>query len=184
MEEISGFDIQELNLLNDIPDMLFGDNLLSYIRRNIGGQILLPYEEKLLSKMDRMTAQLKSTDIVVIAFPMYNCSIPSIVKAWFDSVMQKTVMFGKAIDDHRIISNVGKKALTLVTCGSVYSNGSFPCWEHTILLSNIEFQYMGYSDVRGILSEGMAMDEAIKQTNLNKAIRQVRAIAREWYKKR
>ncbi len=81
MDEISGFDIQELNLLNDVPDMLFDDNLLSYIRRNIGRQILLPCEEKLLSKMDRMTAQLKSADIVVVAFPMYNCSMPSIVKA-------------------------------------------------------------------------------------------------------
>ena len=42
---------------------------------------------------------------------------------------------------------------------------------------------MGYSDVRGILAEGMAMNEEVKQTNLNKSIHQVRAIAREWYKK-
>jgi hypothetical protein len=43
---------------------------------------------------------------------------------------------------------------------------------------------MGYSDVRGILAEGMAMTEEVKQTNLDKSIQQVRAIAREWYKKR
>ena len=42
---------------------------------------------------------------------------------------------------------------------------------------------MGYSDVRGVLAEGMAMNEEVKQTNLNESIRQVRAIAREWYKK-
>jgi hypothetical protein len=42
---------------------------------------------------------------------------------------------------------------------------------------------MGYSDVRGILAEGMAMNGEVKQTNLNKSIRQVRAIAREWYQK-
>jgi glucose-6-phosphate isomerase len=42
---------------------------------------------------------------------------------------------------------------------------------------------MGYSDVRGILAEGMAMKKEVKQTNLNKSIRQVRAIAREWYRK-
>ncbi len=42
---------------------------------------------------------------------------------------------------------------------------------------------MGYSDVRGILAEGMAMNEEIKQANLNESILQVRAIAREWYKK-
>ncbi len=43
---------------------------------------------------------------------------------------------------------------------------------------------MGYSDVRGILAEGMATKEEVKQTNLNKSIQQVREIAREWYKKK
>jgi hypothetical protein len=37
--------------------------------------------------------------------------------------------------------------------------------------------------VRGVLAEGMAKEEEVKQTNLNKSIRQVRAIAREWYGK-
>jgi FMN-dependent NADH-azoreductase len=131
--------------------------------------------------MDRMAAQLKSADIVVVAFPMYNCSMPAIVKAWFDSVMQKGVTFGKGNDSQIVISNVGKKALTLVSCGSVYfflSNESFPCREYTLSLSNVEFQFMGYSDVRGILAEGMAKKEEVKQTNLNKSIHQVRAIAR------
>jgi hypothetical protein len=42
---------------------------------------------------------------------------------------------------------------------------------------------MRYSDVRGVLAEGMSMKEEVKQTNLNKSVRQVRAIAREWYRK-
>ncbi len=85
--ESSIFDVQELDLLKDVLDMLFDNNLSSYLKRNIVGQVLLPYEEKLLSKTDRMATQLKSADIVVVAFPMYNCSMPAIVKAWFDSVM-------------------------------------------------------------------------------------------------
>jgi FMN-dependent NADH-azoreductase len=71
----------------------------------------------------------------------------------------------------------------LISCGGVYSSESSSAWEHALSLSNLEFQYMGYSDVRGTLAEGMAMKEEIKQTNLNKSIRQVRAIAREWYRK-
>jgi FMN-dependent NADH-azoreductase len=182
-EEIGFSDVEELDLLEDVPDMLLDSNLLAFIKRNILGQKLLPYEEKLLYKMDRMAAQLKSADIVVVAFPMYNCSMPAIVKAWFDSVIQKGVTFGKENDGHTVISNVGKKALTLVSCGSVYSNGSLPCREHTLSLSKVEFLYMGYSDVRGVLAEGMTMNEEVKQTNLDKSIRQVRGIAREWYKK-
>jgi FMN-dependent NADH-azoreductase len=44
--------------------------------------------------MDRMTTQLKSANIIVVAFPMYIFSMPTIVKAWFDSVMQRGVTFG------------------------------------------------------------------------------------------
>jgi hypothetical protein len=66
---------------------------------------------------------------------------------------------------------------------SVYGKGSFPCREHTLSLSNVEFQYMGYSDLRGVLAEGMTRNEEVKETNLNKSIHEVQQIAREWYKK-
>lgn len=130
-----------------------------------------------------MAAQMKSADIVVVAFPMYNFSMPAIVKTWFDSVMQRGVTFGEG-NDGQIISNAAKKALALISCGGVYSNELSSRGEHALSLSNFEFQYMGYSDVRGILAEGMAMKEGVKQANLNKSISQVRAIAREWYKKK
>lgn len=181
-EEIDNSEVEELDLLGDVPDMLLNNNLLAHINRNILGQELLPQEKKLMSKMDRMAGQLKSADNVVVAFPMYNFSMPAIVKAWFDSVIQKGVTFGQRIDGH-MVSNDMKKALTLVSCGGVYSNESSSSREHALSLSNLEFQYMGYSDVRGILAEGMAMNEEVRQTNLNKSISLVRAIAREWYQK-
>ena len=64
-----------------------------------------------------------------------------------------------------------------------YSNKASSGREHALSLSNLEFQFMGYSDVRGVLAEGMAMNEEVKQYYLNKSIHQVREIAREWYKK-
>jgi hypothetical protein len=53
-EEIGNSNVEELDLFNHVPDMLIDNNLLAYIKRNIIGQKLLPYEEK--SKMDRMAA--------------------------------------------------------------------------------------------------------------------------------
>lgn len=183
IEEINNSDVEELDLLADVPDMLLDNNLLAYINRNILGLKLLPHEEKLLYTMDRMAAQLKSADIVVVAFPMYNFSMPAIVKAWFDSVIQKGVTFGKENDGKTVISNAGKKALTLISSGGIYNNELFSNREHALSLSNLEFQYMGYSDARGILAEGMAMDEEVKHANLNKSIRHVQELAREWYRK-
>jgi FMN-dependent NADH-azoreductase len=109
--------------------------------------------------------------------------MPAIVKAWFDSVMQKGVTFRNETDGQIAISNAGKKALTLISSAGVYSNKSSSNREHALSLSNLEFQYMGYSDVRGILAEGMEMSEETKQINLNKSICQVQEIAKEWYRK-
>jgi len=134
--------------------------------------------------MDKMAYQLKSAEIVVVVFPMYNFSTPAIVKAWFDSVIQNGITFGKSKDQDMDIFNAGKKALTLISSGGVYSNESSSGGEHALSLSIVEFQFLGYSDVRGILAEGMAMNEEIKQANLNKAISEVRATAREWYEKK
>jgi FMN-dependent NADH-azoreductase len=113
---------------------------------------------------------------------MYNFSMPAIVKTWFDSVMQKGVTFGERKGDHMVISNTGKKAMSLISNG-VYSNESSSSREHALSLSNLEFQFLGYSDVRGVLAEGMVKEEEVKEISLNKAIHQVRAIAREWYRK-
>jgi FMN-dependent NADH-azoreductase len=108
-EEIKYFDIEELDPLFDEPDLFHSDRLLAYINRDFLVQKLLPEEECLLSKLDRMAVQLKSADIVVTVFLMYNFSVPAIVKAWFDSVMQE-VTFGKE-NNGQIISNAQKKSV-------------------------------------------------------------------------
>jgi FMN-dependent NADH-azoreductase len=108
-EEIKYFDIEEPDLLFDEPDLFLSDRLLAYINRDFLVQKLLPEEESLLSKLDRMAVQLKSADIVVTVFLMYNFSVPAIVKAWFDSVMQE-VTFGKE-NNGQIILNAEKKSV-------------------------------------------------------------------------
>jgi FMN-dependent NADH-azoreductase len=108
-EEIKYFDIGEPDLLFDEPDLFLSDRLLAYINRDFLVQKLLPEEECLLSKLDRMAVQLKCADIVVTVFLMYNFSVSAIVKAWFDSVMQE-VTFGKE-NNGQIISNAEKKSV-------------------------------------------------------------------------
>jgi hypothetical protein len=51
-DEINGSNVEELDLLDDIPDMFLGDNLLAYIKRDFLGQKLFEKEEMPLSKMD------------------------------------------------------------------------------------------------------------------------------------
>jgi FMN-dependent NADH-azoreductase len=180
-EKIRNSEIEELDLCSDVPDMFLEENLLAYIQRNYIGNNLAPEQKKLMSKMDRMTEQLKSADIVVVAFPMNNFSMPAPVKAWFDSVMLKGQTWDVKNSNYVGLMN-GRKALVLVTSGGFYSKESMAAWEHALSLTKLEFQFMGYSDVQGILAEGMNAGDDIKSANLKKSIEQVQSIAQTWHK--
>ncbi len=178
--EIKNSDIEELNISMDVPDLFLEENLAAYIQRNYLGQGLTSRQQKSIEKMDRMTEQLTSADIVVVAYPMFNFSMPAPVKAWFDSVMLK----GKTWDvkDGKYVGLMKhKKALVLVSSGGFYGKEPMASYEHALSLGKTEFQFMGYSDVRGVLAEGMNAGDG-KAPALKSYINQVQKIAQEWYK--
>lgn len=153
---------------------------MAYIQRNYLGNELDTSQKKLVAKMDRMTEQLKSADIVVAAYPMYNFSMPASVKAWFDSVMLKGQTWD--VREGRYVGLMaGKRALVLVASGGFYGKEPMASWEHALSLGKAEFQFMGYSDVRGILAEGMNAGDESRESALQNGIAEVQRIAQEWY---
>ncbi|MGB9003541.1 MAG: NAD(P)H-dependent oxidoreductase [Nitrosotalea sp.] len=178
--KIKNSTIEELDLAQDAPDLFLADNLMAYIQRDYLKQNISAEQKNLLSKMDKMTEQVKSSDIVVLAYPMFNFSMPAVVKAWFDSIMLKGHTWN-AQDGKYAGLMQGKKALTIVSSGGAYSTGPMKAWEHAVSLSNAEFQFMGFSEVKGILAEGMNGAEDAKSSNLAKAFDEIQAITREWY---
>ena len=151
------------------------------------GEQLSPAQQLSMSKMTDMTLQLKSADIVVLAFPMFNFSMPGAMKTWFDSVLQ----VGETIDSSggRYTGLlVGKKALVLIASGGVYSAGKGigphfgPEWEHAMSLAKLELQFMGFSEVQGVMAEGMAvLGEEAKRAMISQKQNEVIAIVKKWY---
>ena len=180
--EIKNSEIEVLDLCVDVPDMFNVENINAYIRRNYLKEELLPEQKITLAKMDRMTQQIKSADIVVVAFPMHNFSMPATVKAWFDSVMLKGQTWNNA-DGKYFGLMKGKRALIIVSSGGFYTTEPMIHWEHAMSLTKIEFQFMGFSDVRGILAEGMNVDDVTKTANMQKSIDEIKKITQEWFRK-
>lgn len=191
LEEVSDSEIEELDLCSDVPDLFSVEALEGYFGRIIGA---IPRDTPIqaLAKMDRMTAQLKSCDVVVLACPIYNFSLPAAVKAWFDSVMLHGDTFKPNPKGAFLGLMTGKKALVLMTGFGTYSIGDGtvgslfgPTYEHAMSLAKIEFKFMGFSDIRGVLGEGMSpsKSEDAKAILLEEAVEQVRSITQEWYRK-
>ncbi|MGI0017601.1 MAG: FMN-dependent NADH-azoreductase [Nitrosotalea sp.] len=178
--EIKNSEIEVLDLCIDIPDMFNVETISAYIHRDYLKEELSDVQMKSLTKMDAMTRQIKSADIVAVAFPMHNFSMPAAVKAWFDSVMLKGQTWN-ASDGKYFGLMTGKKALILVSSGGFYTKEPMMNWEHALSLTKLEFQFMGFSDIRGILNEGMNAGDQIQSENLGKSITEIKKIAKEWY---
>jgi len=180
LKNIDGKDVEHLELTNDVPDLLMPNNLGAYMKRNYGGEKLTDEEQKLLEKMDRMTEQFINADIVVLAFPMYNFSMPATVKAYFDSITLK----GKTWDmNEKGMFGLmkGKKSVILMTSGGVYE-GEWAGMEHAVSLSKSLFQFMGFSEIKEVVAQGINMSSNSVNEVLKKSNKQIKEIIGEWYK--
>ena len=80
--------VTHLDLGKDTPPFLLADNLNALVKRNLMGMELTEEENVSVKGVDRLLQQLLDADRIVIAFPMYNFSLPAAVKAWIDAVIQ------------------------------------------------------------------------------------------------
>src|SRR5665647_989272 len=79
LENATG-ETEQLDLNKDVPDLFLPENLSAYYRRNYAGEELSEIDKKHLEKMDKMTEQFLNADKIVLAYPMYNFSLPAVVK--------------------------------------------------------------------------------------------------------
>jgi FMN-dependent NADH-azoreductase len=109
---------------------------------------------------DRLIGELKAADTIVIGLPMYNFSLPSTLKAYFDHIARAGVTF-KYTDKGAVGLLTGKKAYVLVSRGGVYPA------EHLHTAYVREFlAFVGISDVEFVYAEGLVLN---KEQGLAKA---------------
>lgn len=172
-------EVEQLDLLQDLPDVFTSEILGAYAARNYMGQALTPKQTKAIAKMDRMTAQFKAADLVVLAFPMHNFGLPAPVKAWFDSIMLKGETWN--MNDQGFYGLMkGKKALILNSSGGVYE-GAWAAWEHAVSLAKIEFQFMGFTTTEAICAGGMNAKPQEAPAVIAQAVAKIKDLVSKWY---
>jgi FMN-dependent NADH-azoreductase len=84
---------------------------------------LTPAQRSYLSTSDELIEELQAADTVVIGAPMYNLSIPSLLKAWIDQIVRlgKTVGHGPNGPQGLL---AGKKVVVITSRGSTYEKGT------------------------------------------------------------
>jgi FMN-dependent NADH-azoreductase len=171
--------LELLDLVQTIPDYFLTDNLAVYYKRNYAGQSVTAAESALMAKMDGMVAQLKACDVVVLAYPMYNFSVPAVVKSYFESVMLRGhtwVMEGARFKGLL----TGKRALVLTSSGGVYE-GELAQMDFSIPLARMAFQFMGFSEVEVITAAGLNQFPDKVDDLICAACQKVQVVIDRWY---
>jgi FMN-dependent NADH-azoreductase len=88
----------------------------------VRGQAQTAAELQTRALSDGLIAELRAADFIVIGAPMYNFSIPSTLRTWFDHVLRPGVTFSYSAAGPRGLVT-GKQAIVVEARGGVYSEG-------------------------------------------------------------
>ncbi|MGB5246226.1 MAG: NAD(P)H-dependent oxidoreductase [Woeseia sp.] len=121
---------------------------------------------------DELIAELRAADEILLALPMHNFGIPSILKAYFDHIARAGETFRyTATGPVGLLGN--KRAIIVATRGGKYRGT--PLDTQTEYMKNF-LQFLGIKDTRFIYAEGTAMGDAALQESIEGARQQIRAL--------
>lgn len=112
-------------------------------------------QHKLAQVSDMFIEEVQVADEIVLAVPMYNFGVPSILKAWFDRLARAGVTFNYT-ENGPVGLLENKKVTVLAARGGVYQGTEMDT--QSAYLRHF-FGFIGIDDVRIVYAEGLAMGE-------------------------
>lgn len=124
---------------------------------------------------DKLIEELQAADILVLAAPMYNFAIPSVLKAWFDHVARAGTTF-KYTESGPVGLLENKKVFVITTRGGVHkgqSTDSQSAYLETML------GFLGLNDVKTIYAEGLNLSGGMREQSIAKAEAEIDAYVQQ-----
>jgi FMN-dependent NADH-azoreductase len=135
-------EVEWLDVANTSMPVLNTETTDAYVARNFAGAELANTPAG-LQHMDTLRDQLIAADHVVMAFPMYNFTMPAGMKAWVDSVTQAGVTFTLTPDGPQG-ALTSTKGLVISTSGSDLSpESTMAAMEHSHSLAKTQLGFIG-----------------------------------------
>jgi FMN-dependent NADH-azoreductase len=113
---------------------------------------------------DALIEEIKSADTIVFAVPMYNFSVPSTLRAYFDHIARAGVTFRYTASGAEGLLK-GKKAYVFITRGGFYADAADT---QTPYLKQF-LGFIGITDVSFVFAEGLGLGEESREKSLSQA---------------
>jgi len=130
-------------------------------------------QQAVIAYSDRLIAEIQAADTIVLAAPMYNFSIPSTLKAYFDHISRAGVTF-RYSEQGPVGLVTGKKVVVFSTRGGMHAGT--PLDSETALIRTF-LGFLGMTDVTFVYAEGLAMGDDKKLAALEQARQESQKLA-------
>lgn len=107
---------------------------------------------------DELTDELLGSDLLVIATPMWNFGIPSVLKAWIDLVVRPGRTFQYAASGVEGLAK-GTKAILVLSSGGMFSEGPWAEWDFVEPYLRRILGFIGIDEVQTIRAQGLNLEE-------------------------
>jgi FMN-dependent NADH-azoreductase len=118
---------------------------------------------------DQLIIELQVADILVIGLPMYNFSLPSMLKAWVDHIARAGITF-KYTENGPVGLLEGKKVFLVTAMGGIHETLATdflrPYMKHILA-------FVGLTDVEFITANGLNMGPELREKGLADARSQI-----------
>ena len=111
-----------------------------------------PAEHAARALSDQLIAEVRAADVVVIGAPMYNFSVPTTLRAWFDHVLRPRVTFAYTAEGPQGLVE-DKPVIVIEARGGSYSEGAAAAIDFQEPYLRFLLGFMGLKDVRFVRAE-------------------------------
>ncbi|WP_379965759.1 FMN-dependent NADH-azoreductase [Epilithonimonas sp. UC225_85] len=115
-----------------------------------------------------LISELQDADIIVVESPMYNFSVPTTLKAYFDFTSRAGYTFKYDENGPKGLLN-DKKLYIAFTSGNIYSTGPYQVFDSNVPYIKNVFGFYGVKDISVFRAEGLSIP-GIMENSLAKAI--------------
>lgn len=138
-----------------------------------GGDELSQRQQEAIALSDTLIEEIKANDTIVIAAPMYNFTIPTQLKNWFDLIARAGVTFTYT-EQGPVGLLTGKKAIIVTTRGGMHKDSNN---DHIVPYLKTILGFVGITDVEFVYGEALAMGPEMAEKGLTEAKTQLEAIS-------
>ncbi|WP_420573996.1 NAD(P)H-dependent oxidoreductase [Kordia sp.] len=172
-------EMKYLNLAETPPELLLKKNLNLVMEWNAGKRNFSEEELFALSNHHKLIEEVIEVDNIVLAFPIYNFTMPATVKAWIDAIVVSDKTFSFSPETGFIGLCNDKKALSIIVSGFDYDDSStLKEFASSTLKQN--FDFMGISSEQ-ITAFGVDQHRDQLNSILENAKFQIKNLIDRWF---